>query len=89
MIGLFGYRVRFAGGRDHYSAMPPALTPAVQEVEPVVFVAESPFCLDDSEPSIPVVRREGAPEELWWPLTTAISLGLARIAKEWTREIPH
>lgn len=89
MTGLFGFRVRYSDGMEVYTPFLPAGTLAeATEVEPVVFTAKPPFCIDDRSPSNLVVRRDNAPEDVWWHLTQAIQLGLAATAKEWTREVP-
>lgn len=87
MTRLFGFRVRYSdGGEVYMTFLPAGILAGAAEVEPVVFTAKSPFCLDDSSPSHPVVRRDGAAEDVWWHLTQAIQLGLAGTAKEWTRD---
>lgn len=89
MTGLFGFRIRYRDGLEIYSPFLPAGAQAeATEVEPVVFTAKPPFCIDDRQPANLVVRRENAPIDVWWPLTQAIQLGIASTAKGWVREVP-
>lgn len=86
MTGVFGYRIQYGDGMVVYTPFISSLVGAV-EVEPVVFTTKSPFCIDDNNPAVLVVRRENSPPDVYWPLTQAIQLGIASTSKEWTREV--
>jgi hypothetical protein len=88
VTALFGYRVRYTDGLEIFSPFLPEVVTDASEIEPVVFGAKAPFYIDDRFPNNLVVRREGAPEDVWWPLTQAIQLGLATTTQEWHREVP-